>query len=63
MWYKITASLFGSIFPKHDEISSITSFEKYDEYIPADLLRHAYAIDRLDTDEAVKRLKDIAGEY
>jgi hypothetical protein len=40
----------------------LPAFEKYDEYIPADLLRHAYAIDRLDTQEAVKRLKEISNE-
>ena len=55
----------------YDEISPMTlvsptelpAFEKYDEYVPADLLRHAYAVDRLDTKEAVKRLKEIAEEY
>ncbi len=55
----------------YDEISPMTlvaptelpAFEKYDEYVPADLLRHAYAVDRLDTEEAVKRIKDIAREY
>ena len=37
----------------------LPSFEKYDEYIPGDLLRHAYATDRLNTEEARKRLLDI----
>ena len=34
-------------------------FEKYDQYVPAELLRSAYAKDRLDADEALKRLKDM----
>jgi hypothetical protein len=43
--------------------TELPSFEKYDEYIPGDLLRHAYAVDRLDTKEAVFRLKQIAKEF
>ncbi len=38
-------------------------FEKYDEYIPGDLLRKAYAADRLRADEAEARLREIMGEY
>lgn len=38
-------------------------FEKYDEYIPADLLRRAYATDRLRADEAERRLAEILEEY
>ena len=38
-------------------------FEKYDDYIPADLLRHAYATDKLDPTEAGKRILEIYGEY
>ena len=34
-------------------------FEKYDQYVPAELLRSAYARDRLDAAEALKRLKDM----
>ena len=30
-------------------------FDKFDEYIPAELLRDAYAIDRLGSDEVVRR--------
>ena len=30
-------------------------FDKFDEYIPAELLRDAYAIDRLGSDEVVAR--------
>ncbi len=38
-------------------------FEKYDEYIPAELLRHAYASDRLNAKETEKRIFDISEEY
>lgn len=38
-------------------------FEKYDEYIPAPLLRRAYAADRLRADEAIARLHEIMQEY
>ncbi|MBQ9086223.1 MAG: DEAD/DEAH box helicase [Clostridia bacterium] len=37
-------------------------FEKYDQYIPGDLLRHAYATDRLNLSEARKRLSQIVQE-
>ena len=37
-------------------------FEKYDEYIPADLLRRAYAADRLRSDEVVRRLGEMLNE-
>ena len=37
-------------------------FEKYDDFIPSELLRDAYMADRLHTDEAVKRLAEIAWE-
>lgn len=37
-------------------------FEKYDDFIPSELLRDAYRADRLRTDEAVKRLAEIALE-
>ena len=30
-------------------------YDKYDEYIPAELLRDAYAIDRLRADEIIER--------
>ena len=33
----------------------IPVFDKYDEYIPAELLRDAYAIDRLRADEIIER--------
>ena len=38
-------------------------FEKYDDYIPADLLRHAYAVDKLAPAEVVKRIEEIEEEY
>ncbi len=38
-------------------------FEKYDDYIPADLLRHAFAVDKLNPDETGKRILDILKEY
>ncbi|MBR2353179.1 MAG: DEAD/DEAH box helicase [Clostridia bacterium] len=34
-------------------------FEKYDTYIPGDLLRHAYSVDRLNMQEAILRIKQI----
>ncbi len=37
-------------------------FEKYDSYIPGELLRKAYAEDRLRADEVCKRLDEIARE-
>lgn len=38
-------------------------FEKYDEFVPAELLRHAYAADRLRTDEIYVRMPQILAEY
>jgi hypothetical protein len=38
-------------------------FEKYDEHIPGDLLRKAYAADRLRADEAEARLAEMLSEY
>ncbi len=37
-------------------------FEKYDEHVPAELLRKAYAVDRLRADEAEERLREMLGE-
>ena len=39
------------------------TFEKYDEYIPAELLRRAYATDRLRSDEPTERLEKMKDEY
>lgn len=38
-------------------------FEKYDDYIPTDLLRHAFAVDKLNAAEAGKRILEIFDEY
>ena len=38
-------------------------FEKYDEYIPAELLRKAYAVDKLRSDEAEKRILELRAEF
>ena len=38
-------------------------FEKYDDYIPPQLLRHAYATDKMNTDEAIQRVFDIESEF
>jgi len=43
--------------------SEIPIFEKYDHYIPADLLRHAYATDKLAPDEATARIWEIEEEF
>jgi ATP-dependent Lhr-like helicase len=43
--------------------SEIPVFEKYDDYVPADLLRHAYATDKLDPAIAAKRILEIESEY
>ena len=37
--------------------------EKYDMFIPDELLRHQYAADRLRTDEVIERIHDILNEY
>ncbi len=38
-------------------------FEKYDEHVPGELLRRAYAADRLRADEAEHRILEIRDEY
>lgn len=38
-------------------------FEKYDDFVPVDLLRHAYAEDKLRTDEVEERIREIRAEY
>ena len=40
--------------------SDAPAYDKYDPYIPPSLLRKAYATDRLNLDEAKKRLSDLA---
>ena len=41
----------------------IPIFEKYDEYIPAELLRRAYATDKLNPGEAGRRILEIMREF
>ena len=43
--------------------NELPTFEKYDEYVPAELLRFAYSLDRLNIDETKKRIDDIFREY
>ena len=43
--------------------SEIPVFEKYDDYVPSDLLRHAYATDKLNTAEAAERILELEAEY
>jgi ATP-dependent Lhr-like helicase len=53
---------FGNNVPDPTSLVSpkeLPSFEKYDEYVPGDLLRLAYATDRLDTREACNRIKEL----
>ena len=38
-------------------------FDKYDTYVPGELLRREYAVDRLRGDEVVVRLREILAEY
>ena len=45
------------------ESGELPLFEKYDEHIPGELLRSAYAADRLRADEAEARLQEILQEY
>ena len=42
--------------------SEIPVFEKYDDYVPADLLRQAYAIDKLEKEDTEVRLREILEE-
>ena len=37
----------------------LPTFEKYDRYVPAELLRIAYSHDKLNSEEAVKRIKEL----
>ncbi|MBQ8848855.1 MAG: DEAD/DEAH box helicase [Clostridia bacterium] len=43
--------------------SELPVFEKYDQYIPGELLRSAYAVDKLDVAEAAERTLQILNEY
>lgn len=44
------------------KMNEMPIFEKYDPYIPGELLRRAYAEDRLRADEVYKRLEEISKE-
>ena len=39
--------------------TELPSFDKYDKFLPGDLLRHAYAEDHLDTKEAAGRIEEM----
>ncbi len=43
--------------------TEIPVFEKYDDFVPAELLRRQYAADKLRTDEMITRLYNILSEY
>ncbi len=43
--------------------SEMPVFEKYDDFVPSELLRRQYAADRLRTDEIAIRLPEILSEY
>ena len=45
------------------EASELPVFEKYDDYVPGELLRQAYAKDRLTVPPVVQRLHEILAEY
>jgi ATP-dependent Lhr-like helicase len=44
-------------------VNEMPVFEKYDDYIPAELLRHQYEADKLRTDEIMIRIPEILAEY
>ena len=43
--------------------SELPVFEKYDQYIPGELLRSAYAVDKLNVSEAKARIEELLNEY
>ena len=45
------------------EAGELPVFEKYDDYVPGELLRQAYATDRLTAPLVEKRVHDIFCEY
>ena len=45
------------------EASELPVFEKYDDYVPGELLRQAYATDRLTVPPVAARLHEILAEY
>ena len=44
-------------------LNEMPVFEKYDDFIPAELLREQYQADKLRTDEIMIRLPEILSEY
>ena len=46
-----------------DDARAYDIFEKYDNYVPYDLLRKAYATDKLRSDEAEEQICKIFEEY
>ena len=61
-FFEALSDYFGS--GNYDAVNLVNpkelpSFEKYDEYIPGDLLRHSYATDRLNVTEAAKRIRNM----
>ncbi len=56
---------YSSVFATEQSLvgpKELPIFEKYDQYIPAELLRHAYATDRLNLHEAIVRVGQIKKE-
>lgn len=67
--FELAATLRDAVNERGIDCSSLISsgelpiFEKYDDYVPAELLRKAYSTDKLRADEAEKRILEIASEY
>lgn len=67
--FELATSLLDAVNERGIDCASLVSagelpiFEKYDDYVPAELLRKAYATDKLRADEAEKRIFEIASEY
>ena len=61
--YYDLAHNIASVMAKSKDGTVEALFEKYDEHVPAELLRKAYAADRLRADEAEARLAEMLSEY
>ena len=67
--YSLAQTLLEAVERRGIDCASLVStgelpvFEKYDDYVPAELLRKAYATDKLRPDEAERRIREIAAEY
>ncbi len=60
------AGIVSDVGIRLDELvgaGEIPIFDKYDPYIPAELLRHAYVADKLRADEAEEQIIKIFGEF